>query len=171
MRIYVACLASYNAGTLHGEWIDIEGKDYAEVMEEIQAILKASPEQDAEEWAIHDHEGFDGLDVSEYHDIQELVDYSEAITKSGHDPELISGVMDNLGIGVSEAIEYISDNYCGQYDSLEDWAEGSLDDMLSALPESLRGYFDYASYARDFELDGRIFTIENGRNVHVLWSA
>lgn len=28
MRIFVACLASYNAGTLHGEWIDCTGKDW-----------------------------------------------------------------------------------------------------------------------------------------------
>lgn len=41
--IYVACLASYNAGILHGEWIDLEGKDTNEVHADIARILRASP--------------------------------------------------------------------------------------------------------------------------------
>ncbi len=53
-RIYVACLASYNAGTLHGNWIDLDGTEAIE--DQISGILKASPEEDAEEWAVHDNE-------------------------------------------------------------------------------------------------------------------
>ena len=56
-RIYVACLAAYNSGILHGEWIDIED-DIDETWAHINAMLKASPVADAEEWAIHDYEGF-----------------------------------------------------------------------------------------------------------------
>ncbi|WP_164090762.1 antirestriction protein ArdA, partial [Stenotrophomonas maltophilia] len=43
MRIYVACLASYNAGVLHGEWIDLEGRDADDVRDEIARILRESP--------------------------------------------------------------------------------------------------------------------------------
>ena len=59
-QIYVACLASYNAGRLSGKWItpaDTEEKLQAQ----IDAILKASPEPDAEEWAIHDYDNFPNL--------------------------------------------------------------------------------------------------------------
>lgn len=43
MQIYVACLASYNAGVLHGEWIDLEGRDADDVRDEIARILRESP--------------------------------------------------------------------------------------------------------------------------------
>jgi len=42
MRFYAACLASYNAGTLHGAWIDAS-TDVDAMQEEINAMLRASP--------------------------------------------------------------------------------------------------------------------------------
>lgn len=41
MRIYVACLASYNNGVLHGKWIDATD-DKEEMQREINEILRAS---------------------------------------------------------------------------------------------------------------------------------
>jgi antirestriction protein len=41
-RIYVACLASYNSGILHGEWIDATA-DADEMQDEVNRILRASP--------------------------------------------------------------------------------------------------------------------------------
>ena len=56
-KIYVACLASYNNGILHGNWIDADiGED--EINEEIQKVLKTSPIEDAEEFAVHDYDDF-----------------------------------------------------------------------------------------------------------------
>lgn len=46
-RIYVACLAVYNNGRLHGRWIDATAPD--EIWREVSAMLRASPEPDAEE--------------------------------------------------------------------------------------------------------------------------
>ncbi|WP_445392399.1 antirestriction protein ArdA [Stenotrophomonas pavanii] len=43
MRIYVACLASYNSGVHHGDWIDLEGMDADGVRAEIATILRESP--------------------------------------------------------------------------------------------------------------------------------
>ena len=52
IRIYVACLASYNNGILHGRWIDVTDEDA--IWSEVQAMLKASPlDEICEEWAIH----------------------------------------------------------------------------------------------------------------------
>ena len=69
-QIYVACLASYNNGCLSGKWItpaDTEEKLQAQ----IDAILKASPEPDAEEWAIHDYDNFPNL--GEYPDNKDII--------------------------------------------------------------------------------------------------
>jgi len=60
IQIYVACLASYNNGILHGAWINAEQDAYA-IYDEVQTMLTASPVKDAEEWAIHDYEGFEGV--------------------------------------------------------------------------------------------------------------
>lgn len=42
MRIYVACLASYNAGCLHGTWIDAS-EDVSEMQKAINDMLRKSP--------------------------------------------------------------------------------------------------------------------------------
>lgn len=67
MRIYVACLASYNAGILHGRWIDASSDPDA-MQGEIDAMLCASPcpnvtvpdyEAGARDagWSRNDHNG------------------------------------------------------------------------------------------------------------------
>ncbi|WP_133131457.1 antirestriction protein ArdA [Legionella yabuuchiae] len=50
-EIYVACLASYNNGYLHGQWLDANQSEGA-IMEDIQAMLEDSPVSDPGDWAI-----------------------------------------------------------------------------------------------------------------------
>jgi antirestriction protein len=81
-RIYVACLASYNAGILHGRWIDADtGAD--EIREEIEGMLAESPEYGAEEWAIHDYECFCGLSLGEYTPTETVAEYGRLIAEHG----------------------------------------------------------------------------------------
>lgn len=42
MRIYVASLSDYNAGVLHGCWIDCDGKDADDIQAEVSAMLRKS---------------------------------------------------------------------------------------------------------------------------------
>jgi len=169
-RVYIACLASYNAGTLYGEWVEISGLTADEIREEIARVLKGSPEPQAEEWAFHDHQGFDGYKMSENPDLEALADHMDAYSSSEYACDLIEGVCDNLGVGAREAIEYIDNNYQGEHKSLEDWADDYLDQSgeLSSLPKHLSYYFDYSAYARDCELNGDIFSISTNGGVYVL---
>ena len=80
-RVYVACLAAYNGGRLHGAWIDLDDADDAH--EQALQMLDTSPEPGAEEWAIHDHEGFGSYPVGEHESITELCDLAEAIEEHG----------------------------------------------------------------------------------------
>lgn len=57
-RIYVASLSDYNNGHLHGCWIKA-AQTPERIYDEIHQMLATSPSPNAEEWAIHDHEGFD----------------------------------------------------------------------------------------------------------------
>ena len=81
IRIYVACLAAYNNGHLHGEWIEVT--DEASIWEAVQAMLFASPIDEAEEWAIHDYEGFEGAQVGEYFSFESVVKLADYIRERG----------------------------------------------------------------------------------------
>lgn len=70
-HIYAACLASYNNGILHGEWIDAT-QDPESIGHAITLMLESSPIPDAEEYAIHDYDGFGGLPLGEYESLGDL---------------------------------------------------------------------------------------------------
>ena len=76
-RIYVACLSAYNNGFLHGLDDVSEGEQY--VRSEIANMLSESPENDTEEYAIHDYEGFEDYRVEEWSDISKLCEICELI--------------------------------------------------------------------------------------------
>lgn len=166
-KIYVACLASYNNGILYGKWIDLIGKTSDEIKKEISEMLKGSSENLAEEWGIHDHSF--SFHVSDNHDIDELVNYVDLINSTNFDEKIIVNVMNFLNVKVCESINYIEENFLGIFNDLESWAEDFLDqtDSLSEIPKHLRYYIDFASYARDCELNGDIFTIENSEGLYV----
>ena len=70
----------------------------------------------------------------------------------------------NEGTHSAVEVEDFRDAYAGEWDSLEDYARELLDDsgQLNAIPDNLRAYFDYESYARDLRLSGDVFTVSNG---------
>lgn len=76
--IYVASLSDYNAGRLHGKWIEIHG-DADDVYDRIEAVLKTSSQESAEEYAIHDFEGFGGIELRETESVEDLVFIAEAL--------------------------------------------------------------------------------------------
>jgi len=69
IRIYVACLAAYNSGYLHGVWIDVTA-DIDDIQDQINSMLESSPVDDAEECAIHDFEGYGSYRLLEYEGIE-----------------------------------------------------------------------------------------------------
>ncbi len=81
-RIYVASLGDYNAGRLHGRWIDAD-QDSETIREAIAAMLAESPEEAAEEWAIHAHDNFAGYSVSESADLEHVSAVAKRIGEHG----------------------------------------------------------------------------------------
>lgn len=164
-RIYAACLAAYNNGHLHGRWIDAD-QDAATIQAEISAMLQASPIPGAEEWAIHDHEGFEGAELSEYSGIDRVVELAAFISGRG---ALGAKLLDHFSGDIDQA-EAAFDNYAGRYRSLADYAQELTEDTTD-IPPTLMPYIDYAAMARDMELSGDVFTVELGfEDVHVFWS-
>ena len=119
INIYVADLAAYNNGKLHGVWIDAT-QDLEDIQEQIKQMLAESPEGFAEEYAIHDYEGFCGYSVSEYEGI-ELVHEIACFIEEHSD---VGGELLNYFSGdIDEAKKAMEENYCGCHASLADYAE------------------------------------------------
>jgi antirestriction protein len=144
--IYVACLASYNAGILHGAWIYVDS-DPDVMGEEIQTMLAGSPTPDAEEFAIHDTDCCDGLEIGEYSSLSEIAERFEFI-EDCHDEDLAIACL-KLGSDLDDAKDYLN-RFAGSADSFLDYASEYADEcLLGDVPNNVRFYFDYQAFARD----------------------
>ena len=174
-RIYAACLASYNNGVLHGAWIDCGGLSGDDLREEItRRVLLTSrfpnvtvehPETgeqvpSAEEWAIHDHEGFGGL-VGEYTSLDTIAEVAEALEDDSDGYKLIAlrYLVENNGYSLGSAIDKIDDVFVSDQ-SMRDWAYDRFDECheggVDALPEMIRHAIDWDEVARQSEIAGEI---------------
>jgi antirestriction protein len=164
-RIYVACLAAYNNGCLHGRWIDATTPD--EIMGQVRAMLAASPLPGAEEWAIHDYEGFEGASLSEHASFETVCDLAKFIAEHGR---LGAKVHRHYGDDLEQA-RAAFDDYAGEYRSIADFAEELTRECGTEIPASLQYYIDWDAMGRDMALNGDIFTVETGFDqVHIFWS-
>ena len=163
IRIYVACLAAYNNGILHGRWIDATlGTDH--IWNGIKAMLAASPIPGAEEHAIHDYEGFEGASVSEYAGIAEVAELAAFIEEHG---AIAGKLMEHFG-DLEEANEAMESRYAGEYSTVADFAQ-SLTEETTQIPANLQYYIDWERMARDLEMSD-ILAIETGfEEVHIFW--
>ena len=167
IRIYVADLAAYNNGQLHGVWINaLDGLD--EIQDQINNMLKNSPEDDAEEYALHDYEGFGGYRLSEYEGIERVHELAYFID----DNSGIAGkLLNHFNGDLDEAKEAIEENYNGCFSSVADYAQELTEDT-SEIPDHLAFYIDYEKIGRDMELSGDIYTITTAHDeVHIFWSS
>ena len=166
INIYVADLAAYNNGILHGRWIDAT-QDLEEIQAQVQAMLKDSPEPDAEEYAIHDYEGFGGYSVSEYEGLESAHNVAVFIEEHG---EIGGELLSHFGDSIEDATKAIEEHYAGEYKSLADYAE-ELTEQTGDIPKHLEFYIDYERMGRDMELSGDVYTIETGfEEIHVFWA-
>ena len=171
--IYVASLSDYNAGILHGVWIDFDTcLNVGEVWEAIRAMLAASPTAKregvpAEEWAIHDYEGFGGIEVGEYESIPALWEARELLDTLDDPDAFADWLSYEARAAIPEVtesnIESFQDSYRGWYRSKEEFAEELIEEMgiLSNVDELLSRYFDYEAFARDLFMSD-YYMSENG---------
>jgi antirestriction protein len=172
-RIYVASLADYNEGRLHGAWIDA-AQTAEEIMEAVRAMLCASPCPSAEEWAIHDYEGFGPLQLHESEDFATVAQLAAGIARYG---EAFAAYAEHVGSS-SELLDNFKDAYIGRYESGAELAaellEGSdIEALVDKLPEALRPYvtIDFQGYFADLETAGDITSSEaSDGGIHVFWN-
>lgn len=167
-RIYVACLAAYNNGKLHGEWINAN-QSTSQILDEINEMLKASPEPMAEEWAVHDYKGFGDIDLTEWPDIARVSSIAALIEDHGDGFTLWYASQDGRYLDAEELEARFLEPWQGAHDSKAAFADYLLDSIgqLAELPEWARNYFDFAAYARDLELGGDYSVIPHHGQVYV----
>jgi len=181
MQIYIACLASYNNGTLHGKWIDATS-DVDEMQEDVNDLLRSSKYPNvmvecpaccgvchvetcstckgsgevpsADEFAIHDFDGIPNL--GEYCGLRAVANYVDFVeAHDSFEADEIEAVMDDCCGDLALARERLEDGYCGTFARFQDFADEYVDDCI--LPdvenETARTYFDYDSFARDLKIE------------------
>lgn len=168
-RIYVACLAAYNNGVLHGEWIDAN-QDAADIHERIQEMLAKSPIEGAEEFAIHDYDEFSSYAIQEY----DTVEYVSVIGQSiaDHGDAMAAWLENERPINADEATEragQFEEAYAGEWGSIEEYAENLADD-IGAIDGDAKWpmmYIDWERAARDLVLGGDVWTVDSIGGVYV----
>jgi antirestriction protein len=147
MQIWVGSLADYNAGRLHGVWIDLEGKDADEVREEIDEMLAASTEPCAEDWIVMDYDDAPG-ELGETSDLDMLVAVQQAIEEHGETP--VKAALANY-YHTEEALDALANGFmvwADRDEAVESYLEGYM------IPDQLRFYIDYDAIWRDLQIEG-----------------
>jgi len=166
-RIYVASLSDYNAGRLLGRWIDADLEAEA-IHAEIHAMLAESREYPAEEWAIHDYEGFGEWKPREYESIGTVATVAAHIAEHG---EVFAALLNHFGGDLEDAKRWIEEGARGCWRSLGEFAEEFIGDIyaeeINRLPEFIRYAIDYDQIGRDMEMGGDIFTLTVGGDLHI----
>jgi antirestriction protein len=130
-------------------------------------MLHRSPEPGAEEWAIHDYDGFGAFQLSEYESLETVARLGQGIAEHGpafaHWAAYVGTDPDQLG--------RFDEAYLGQWRTIEDYAEQLLDDLgidpYEVGPEMLRPYlsFDLDAFARDLSYE--LHVSDDADGVHV----
>ena len=156
MKIYIACLAAYNSGHLHGKWIDVSS-DAEEMEKEAQKVIKTSPVPDAEEWAIHDYDNFPNM--GEYVGLEKIAEITDMIESSDQDADVVKAVIDNFSSDeiFMGAAQHVLDENCGIHDNFQAYADWFADQMMACHDfgggEWIKQYFDYDKHAEALSYD------------------
>lgn len=152
-RVYIACLASYNAGILHGKWADAIDAD--DLRASIDDVLKTSPTEGAEEYAIHDYDGIPST-FGECPDLDELCRFGALLDSGDVDAEAWAIFWESDSFdSVDEAYDAYQESYIGEQD-LVDYAEELFDELYGHTEayKMMHHYIDYAKFARELEIEG-----------------
>jgi antirestriction protein len=156
-RIYVASLSDYNAGRLVGRWLPAAA-DLEELHEGVQTMLASSPEPGAEEFAIHDYEGFGDYRLDEYESLETVAALARGIAEHGLAFAALAAHVG--GPYLAEEPRRFSESYLGAWQSLPEFVEQMTDESgwasyLEGLPGCMQPYvhIDFEQLAHDVQLE------------------
>lgn len=154
-KIYAASLSDYNHGRLHGAWIGAAQEAEA-IQDDINGMLARSRMPDAEEWAIHDYEGFGAFKLGEYESVGAVALIGTGIAQHGR---AFSHWANIVGTQDTERLHRFDEHYRGAWNSLGDYAQDLLDDMGTTVESFTPGWLqpyvniDYDALGDDMASD------------------
>ncbi len=131
-------------------------------------MLKESREPIAEEWAIHDYEGFEGWEPREYESMETVARIAALIEEHGG---VFGALVEYLGGDINHAARMMTDGYRGVYDSLADFAQEWFEEIYSRelenLPRILRHSIDWRDVAQELEMEDSVLALKHRHEMHV----
>ena len=151
LRVYVADLAAYSAGSLKGAWVNLAGLDEDEMREAFETAANGN------EWAIHDYE-LAGIRISEYPNLEKLAETVEGIKEHGNAYIAYRHHVDEA----DASLNHFEDCYRGTCDSPAEYFENLEEDCggLEDIPERFRNYINWESMAEDARLSGELSFVQ-----------
>lgn len=143
--------------------------------DECGATLPDEFKPSAEEWAIHDHEGFGDLIKTEWPDIAELCEIVEFMDEAeDYERRALRWLINDRGCDVDDALRQASDVsiYDGEAaDYAASFAEDCYSEALEAMPSFIRYHIDWQGVARDLLLGGDIAQAEDSEGRFIITNA
>ena len=151
-RVWIGCLACYNAGSLVGDWFDAATADEVTTYD-----VHGAHGAHNELWCF-DHENIPVR--GELYPLAAAA-WGRVYTEVGpeHWPALCAWVRSGdyvaEGTGDLPSISDFEERYQGRWESFEDYARELADDicLLADVPEGIARYFDWRSWTRDLAFD------------------
>lgn len=134
-------------------------------------MLASSPEAVAEEWAIHSHENFEGIELGEFDSFATVARLAVGIRTYGRAFAHFANWR-----GTKDAtLEAFARSYAGCWESVEDYVStlvnaSEMDARAQrVIPERYAAYmtFDLAAYARDLQRGGDIHVVDDINGIFV----
>ncbi len=150
-QVFVSCLAAYNAGMIHGTWV--EAVDEVELNANAQFILFTSPIPNAEEWMISDVMNFKGMRLGEYTPTNEIVAIAQALKEHGKPFGVYRQYYGGYDV-TAEFIQHFKEDYKGIFTEREEFVYQELK-RTGVIRKAERiglneGHIDYEAIGNDW---------------------
>lgn len=162
IKVFLTNLGKYNEGYLIGEWLELPA-----TQQEINACMeRIGINEEYEEYFITDYEtDIEGVEVGEYSNLDELNELAEQLDELEEDAQKAIQAMLLDGYTFNDALEKASNGDYAIYfdcDNMTDVAYEVVEEYgyLNNVPEQVKMYFDYESFGRDLNIEGKFYNID-----------
>jgi antirestriction protein len=166
-RVWIGCLAAYNGGDLHGQWVDAD--DIDELERARAEVIRTSPAwrrgEFAEEHAVMDYDEFGSLGstLGEWPNFETVAAIAQGIEE--HGPAFIAYVEVCEPTLDKDVASGFNDSYRGEWNSEQDYAEHEIGELgfagLEGIPAELVPYLNMDMIAREIFRHGTMSSHEN----------
>lgn len=170
LQIYLTDLSAYNAGLLSGHWVRLPLNE-EDIASEVRKVLyegeKSVTGFEHEEYFISDYEweGISFFNIGEYDNLLEL-NYKLKLLEDV-EPQNYKAIKFLLDYGICDSLEEAmikcSDVNIYEEQTLEDVAYNLINDCydISSIPSIITSNIDYKAIARDLEMEGSYYIVDD----------